>query len=101
MLVQLILMNETKRVADKPDVASNPRRDFLISATNMSWQLAIVVLIPVVGGFKLDEHFKSSPILFIVGFGLAMLGMGLVVWRQLQLLSPKIVASPETKVSKL
>jgi len=75
--------------------AANPRRDFYLAATNMSWQLAIVVLLPIVGGFKLDEHWHSLPLWTFVGFALAMVGMGVVLWRQLQLLSPKIVVIPK------
>lgn len=55
---------------------------------NMSWQLAIVVLVPIIGGFKLDTTFGSTPALTIVGFFIAMGGMGLVVWRQLQIFTP-------------
>lgn len=68
----------------------NPKKDFFMAATTMSWQLAIVVLIPIVGGFKIDQHFDSLPIGTIIGFILAMTGMGVVVWRQLQLLAPKV-----------
>ena len=60
----------------------------------MSWQLAIVVLAPIIGGFKLDEYFNILPVGTIVGFMLAMTGMSVVVWRQFQLLTPKT----ETKV---
>ncbi len=69
-------------------VLSNPKRDFYLAATTMSWQLAIVVLVPVVGGFKLDEHFDSLPLWTFVGFSVAMIGMAIIVWRQLQVLSP-------------
>lgn len=72
---------------------SNPKRDFYLAATNMSWQLAIVVLVPIVGGFKLDERLHSLPLWTFIGFTLAMIGMAVVVWHQLQLLSPKIVIS--------
>ncbi|MFA5004051.1 MAG: AtpZ/AtpI family protein [Candidatus Saccharimonadales bacterium] len=65
--------------------------NFLIAVTNMSWQLAIVVLIPFVGGFKLDEHLHSSPLWTIVGSVLAIAGMVLVVWRQLQIVTPTVL----------
>lgn len=77
--------------------ASNPKKDFFLAASNMSWQLAIVVLIPIVGGFKIDEHFNSLPVGTIIGFILAMIGMGIVVWRQLQLLAPKPEAEVDIK----
>lgn len=91
----------TKTVNAKGDVTkavSNPKKDFLLAATNMSWQLAIVVLVPIIGGFKIDQHLHDSlPVGTILGFILAMIGMALVVWRQLQLFSPKITTKVETK----
>jgi len=72
------------------DKGAGARQDFLIAAANMSWQLAIVVLAPVIGGFKLDEALNTTPVLTIVGFILAMVGMAAVVWRQLQIFSPNI-----------
>ncbi len=60
----------------------------MAAALNMSWQLAIVVLVPFVGGFKLDNHFHSAPLWTIIGFVLALAGMSLVVWRQAQQLTP-------------
>ena len=61
---------------------------FLVRRWNMSWQLAIVVLVPILGGVKLDDVLDMSPLLTLVGFFIAMAGTGAVVWRQLQLLSP-------------
>lgn len=61
---------------------------FVSAALNMSWQLAIVVLVPIIGGFKLDQKLNMLPLLTIVGFILAMIGMAVVVWRQMQLYSP-------------
>jgi hypothetical protein len=57
---------------------------FITMVLDMSWRLAIVVLVPIIGGFKLDEVFKLSPLLTITGFILAMAGMGLVMWSTLQ-----------------
>lgn len=67
---------------------SDPRKDFFLAAMNMSWQLAIVVLVPIIGGFELDKKLNTLPALTIIGFIAAMTGMALVVWRQLQLFSP-------------
>lgn len=66
----------------------NPQSDFWAATLNMSWQLALVVLVPLLGGFALDNKFNTTPILTIVGFVLAMAGMAMVVWRQLQVLNP-------------
>ena len=45
----------------------------------MSWRLAVVVLLPVIGGFKLDEKFNTAPIGIIAGFLLAGTGTVLVM----------------------
>jgi F0F1-type ATP synthase assembly protein I len=70
------------------------RGEFLAAAANMSWQLAIVVLVPIIGGFELDKKLDTVPALTIVGFFLAMAGMAGVVWRQLQLYSPSSSEQP-------
>ena len=48
-------------------------------ALDMSWRLAIVVLVPIIGSFKLDEALGTSPLLAIIGFLIAMTGMGIVM----------------------
>lgn len=54
----------------------------------MSWQLAIVVLVPILVGFQLDKKLDMAPLLTIIGFVFAMAGTGLIMWRQLQLYGP-------------
>ncbi|HEY5153062.1 MAG TPA: AtpZ/AtpI family protein, partial [Candidatus Saccharimonadales bacterium] len=66
---------------------------FLMSALNMSWQLVIVVLVPIIGGFELDKRFNTMPALTIAGLVLAAVGTGLVVRRQLQLFGPAKVGN--------
>jgi F0F1-type ATP synthase assembly protein I len=67
----------------------NPRAEFIVAALNMSWQLAIVVLVPIIGGYELDKALDTLPSFTILGFLIAMIGMALVVWRQMQLLNPE------------
>lgn len=67
---------------------NNPFAGLLVATLSMSWQLALVVLIPIVGGFELDKKLHTLPVLTIMGFALAMAGMGFVVWRQLRLIAP-------------
>ena len=62
----------------------SPSRVFVMMALDMSWRLAIVVLVPIIGGFKLDEALNLTPVLTIIGFIVAMGGMALVMWRTLQ-----------------
>lgn len=57
---------------------------FITMALDMSWRLALVVLIPIIGGYELDQRLDMTPLLTITGFLLAMGGMALVLWRMLQ-----------------
>lgn len=66
------------------------RREFFVSVLNMSWQLAIVVLVPILGGYKLDQTLDTAPLLTIVGFFIAMVGTAGIVWYQLQNLPPAV-----------
>jgi F0F1-type ATP synthase assembly protein I len=40
---------------------ADAKQQFLSAALNMSWQLAITIIVPVVIGVELDNHFHSSP----------------------------------------
>lgn len=91
-------MSTTKQPASKPtatkDVSvtaprkDNNRREFLAAAGTMSWQLAIVVLVPLLLGSQLDKHFHTAPIWTLFGFVLAMAGTAGVMWQQLRRLTP-------------
>lgn len=54
----------------------------------MSWQLAIAVLVPIIGGYELDKLLKSSPAFTIVGLVLAMILCAAVVSRALRTFTP-------------
>ena len=69
------------------EAGKSPTAVFVSAALDMSWRLAIVVLMPIIGGFELDTRLDTTPFLTIVGFFLAMGGMTLVLWRMLQSLS--------------
>ena len=62
--------------------------EFFSTTLNMSWQLAIIVLVPILGGFELDRKLRTQPLLTIVGFVLAIAGGAVVVWRQFQRFMP-------------
>jgi uncharacterized membrane protein len=55
-----------------------------VFVTNMSWQLAVVVLVPVIGGVQLDKVLDTSSVFTFIGLGLALLGSAVVIWRTLQ-----------------
>lgn len=73
----------------------------MMAALNMSWQLAIVVLVPILGGYALDMRFNSLPLWTATGFVLALLSMVAVVWRQYKLFSPKITKADIENARKL
>lgn len=93
-------MNKTKAPAPSPKggivnqntstpaSSKSPSSEFIGAALSMSWQLAIVVLVPIIGGFELDKALNMSPVFFILGFIIAMAGMAAVVWHQVQILTP-------------
>jgi F0F1-type ATP synthase assembly protein I len=68
--------------------ARTPKQLFVGAVLSMSWQLAVVVLVPVVGGFKIDQHFQTTPVGTIVGFVLAIAGMAIVVQRAVKEVTP-------------
>lgn len=61
-----------------------PSSQFINMALDMSWRLAVVVLVPIIGGYELDQRLDMTPWLTIVGFVLAMGGMAGVLWRMVQ-----------------
>lgn len=72
----------------------------MTAVLGMSWQLAVVVLVPIVGGFELDKAFATSPLLVIVGFIIAIAGFTLVVRRQLQIFTPLAAPTVQPNTSQ-
>lgn len=60
------------------------KQQFLSSTFNMGWRLAITVVIPIVAGVKIDEHFKTSPSFTLVGLMLAALAGSVAVWTTIK-----------------
>lgn len=54
---------------------------------SLSWQLAVIVLVPLIGGYKLDDRFHTMPWLTLLGLIVALAGMILVVKRVLRRLN--------------
>ncbi len=77
------------------DVQARPA--MVVAASSMVWQLAVVVLLPIFGGAKLDDVFNTGPVITVIGFALGAIGMGYVVWRQMKLMSPEIEESEPAK----
>lgn len=79
-------MKQSKAPETTPSPPSSKSQStlFVTMALDMTWRLAIVVLVPMIGGFKLDKALGSTPVLTILGFVLAMAGMAYVMWATLQ-----------------
>jgi F0F1-type ATP synthase assembly protein I len=77
-------MQKTAVREAKPANSKSHSSVFITMALDMSWRLAVAVLVPIIGGFKLDEKLNSAPLLAILGFILAMGGMALVMRRTLK-----------------
>ena len=58
---------------------------FFSMGLDMSWRLALSVLIPIVGGAELDTHFRTAHIYLILGFILATALAVVTIRRTLKL----------------
>jgi F0F1-type ATP synthase assembly protein I len=93
---------------DKKSVAeqsANGRNQFLVAALSMSWQLAVVVLVPILAGVKLDKVFGTGSVCTFVGLGLALIGSIAVMWRAMQAANrlpvPKLTAAQKRAIKKV
>lgn len=60
------------------------RQQFLNSSINMGWQLALSVVVPVVVGVKLDDHFHTTPSYTLAALVLSVAGAAIVVGSTLK-----------------
>ena len=65
---------------------------FVGMVLNMSWQLAIVVIVPILGGYMLDQRLHSSPVLVLLGLVIAVIATCGVLWRTVQLANSRVAA---------
>ncbi len=82
------------------DYDTNPSGIVIGLTVSMSWQLALVVLIPIVGGHMLDNHLhpKATPTYTLLGLLVAIVGMIIVIRRTLQELNKYMAKSVGTDV---
>ena len=66
----------------KPDDRQT-RSLFTGTAIGMGWQLAVVVLLPILGGYKLDQMRGSMPAWTLVGMVVGLAASILVIRRAL------------------
>ncbi|HSX43225.1 MAG TPA: AtpZ/AtpI family protein [Candidatus Saccharimonadales bacterium] len=48
-------------------------------ALGMSWQLLVVIVLPIVGGHLLDTRYHTSPVWMVVGMVIGLVGTVTVV----------------------
>jgi hypothetical protein len=86
-----------------PALKSSQRSAFLVMILNMSWQLAVVVLVPVIAGVQLDKKLDTSYITF-VGLAVAFIGAALVMWHTMQTANrlpvPKLTEAQKRAIQK-
>lgn len=84
--------------------SSNQRNVFVGMALSMSWQLALVVLIPIFAGAKLDKGIGSGDTYTFIGLGIALIGSIAVMWRAMQTANslpvPKLTDAQKRAVKK-
>lgn len=98
-----------KRDGQTPSSSTPPdsnvlRKQFTVMALNMSWELAIVVLVPVVGGVELDKASHASSVWLFVGLAIAVLGSIAVMWRTVKIANrlpvPKLTDAQKRAIQK-
>jgi len=67
-----------------PEKSNAAKQQFVGLAIKMSWQLATVVLVPIIGGSLLDKALKTNHTLSFIGLGVAAIGSVLVMWGIMQ-----------------
>lgn len=84
--------------------SSSQRNVFVNMALTMSWQLAIVVLVPIFAGAKLDKTTGSGETYTFVGLGVALIGSIAVMWRAMQTANqvpvPKLTDAQKRAIKK-
>lgn len=85
------------KVSDPENIAM--RSAFRGAAIGMSWQLAIIVLLPILGGYKLDATYGSTPLWTLVGLCLALVGSVLVIRRALSSVNNFSIPEPPVDTS--
>lgn len=89
---------------DQSKETANQRGVFVSMALTMSWQLALVILVPIIAGVRLDKVFSTGETLTFAGLGVAVLGSVAVMWRTLQVANrlpvPKLTDEQKRAIKK-
>lgn len=56
------------------------KTQFFGATLNLSWRLALTVLIPIFIGLKIDDKFNTKPSFVLLGFMIAVAGSCYTIW---------------------
>jgi F0F1-type ATP synthase assembly protein I len=77
----------TSGTNDSSKISSSSAQTSAGVALTMSWQLLVVVVLPLLGGHLLDSRYHTSPIWMIVGMVIGLAGSIIVVRQTVQQLN--------------
>ncbi len=78
-----VAQDEIERLAQ----ATSAKQQFVSSALDMGWRLALTVIVPVFLGTWLDNRYHTSPSYTLVALFIAIAGACVVVWKTIKDLS--------------
>ena len=80
------------------------QQQFITLALTMAWQLALVVLVPVIIGTQLDMLYDTGRLYTFVGLGVALVGSVFVLWQTVRSANrvpvPKLTSSQKRAIKK-
>ncbi len=77
---------------------ADARQLFLSSTINMSWQLAVTIIVPLLIGVELDKKYNSSPSYTLGALFIAVTMAGWVVAKTIK--SVKLTQSEQSETNK-
>jgi hypothetical protein len=88
----------------RSEQSDNSRANFLVLLFDMSWKLAIVVLVPIIGGVQLDKKLGNDHVFLFIGLALAVFGSIAVMWMTMQTANklpvPKLSDAERAKIKR-
>lgn len=85
--------DEAGRISSVADA----KRMLFVSTIDMSWRLALVVLVPVFIGIWADNRFDTKPSLSLAAFFLAIAGASVLIARTYKQLQAQADKTPKSK----
>ena len=74
------------------------KTQFVAATMNLGWRLAFTVVVPLVAGVKIDEHFHSAPSYTLTGIIVAATAGCAAVWGTIKQVNSSIAEQDAQKV---